>query len=209
MLDKNSIAIIGYSGHAYVVLETATLLGTEFIGYCEKNQALKNPYNLKYLGFEGDTNFEWEIAEKFVLGIGENKLRYKIGNLIISKNKELINIEHPTAVLSGTVKSGQGNFIGANATVNALATIGNFCILNTACIVEHECTIADGAHIAPGAVLAGNVSIGKCSFIGANSVVKQGVNIGANVIVGAGSTVVNDIPDNKVWAGNPAKILKK
>ena len=209
MSDKNSIALIDYSGHAYVVLEAASLLDLELLGYCERQEEFYNPYNLKYLGFEGDENFKWNIADKFILGIGENDLRYRIGKLINSKNKELVNVIHPTATLSSTAKIGQGNFIGANAVVNALATIGDYGILNTGSIIEHECIIGDAAHIAPGAVLAGNVKIGKNTFIGANSVVKQGVTIGENVIVGAGSTVINDIPDNQVWVGNPAKLLKK
>lgn len=36
-----------------------------------------------------------------------------------------------------------------------------------------------------------------------------GVHIGDNVMVGAGSVVVKDIPDNCVVAGNPAKIIKQ
>lgn len=209
MLDKGSIAIIGYSGHAYVVLETARLLGTEIIGYCEKSQVLKNPYNLKYLGFEGDKEFDWGVADKFVLAIGENNQRTGIGKYIKSKSKHLVNIIHPTASMSYTVKVGWGNFIGTNVIINALVDIGDYCILNTGSIIEHECKIADGVHIAPGAVLAGNVKIGQNTFIGANAVIKQGINIGKNVIIGAGSVVVGDIPDNQVWVGNPAKLLKR
>ena len=208
MSDNNSIALIGYSGHAYVVLEAACLSGMKFLGYCDNNQALHNPFNLKYLGFEGDKDFNWDLVDKFVLGLGENNLRYKVGELVSFKNKELVNVIHPTAAFSSTVKIGQGNFIGTNAIVNALATIDNYCILNSGSIMEHECKIGPAVHIAPGAILAGNVSIGQKSFIGANSVIKQGVKIGKNVIVGAGSTVIINIPDNQVWVGNPARRIK-
>lgn len=44
-------------------------------------------------------------------------------------------------------------------------------------------------------------------FLGANSVILPGVTIGNNVIVGAGSIVTKDIPDNSVVAGNPAKFM--
>lgn len=209
MSGKNPVAIIGYSGHAYVVLETAALLGFELLGYCTQQQALKNPFNLIYLGFEGDGNFDWNFADNYVLGIGDNNLRYKIGRLIKSKNKNSLNITHPGATISTSAKIGIGNFIGVNVIVNALATIGDYCILNTGSIIEHECKIEDGVHIAPGAVLAGNVSIGQNTFVGANSTVKQGITVGKNVVIGAGSTVVKNIPDNQIWVGNPAKLLKK
>ncbi len=52
------------------------------------------------------------------------------------------------------------------------------------------------------------VVIGDNAWIGGNSVIVPGVTIGNNVVVAAGSIVVNDIPDNVVVAGNPAKIIK-
>lgn len=42
----------------------------------------------------------------------------------------------------------------------------------------------------------------------ATLVIIGGVNVGNNVIVGAGSVVVKDIPDNCVVAGNPARIIR-
>jgi acetyltransferase-like isoleucine patch superfamily enzyme len=44
--------------------------------------------------------------------------------------------------------------------------------------------------------------------IGANSTLLPGVTIGRNALVGAGSVVTRDVPDNAVVAGNPARILK-
>lgn len=47
------------------------------------------------------------------------------------------------------------------------------------------------------------------AFIGAGCFIGKGVTIGENSIVGAGSVVTTDIPDNEIWAGNPAKFVKK
>jgi maltose O-acetyltransferase len=52
-----------------------------------------------------------------------------------------------------------------------------------------------------------NVIIGDRVFIGAGSIVMPGVRIGNDVIIGAGSIVTKDIPDNSVYAGNPAKFM--
>lgn len=46
-------------------------------------------------------------------------------------------------------------------------------------------------------------------FIGARTIVLKGVEIGENSIVGAGSVVTKNIPPNEIWAGNPAKFIKK
>ena len=208
MPDKNSIAIIGYSGHSFVVLDAAKQMGLEVKYYCERNHVSFNPFEITYLGDEGHAFFDWNEADKFILGIGDNKIRQKVANLILSKKKTILNVIHPSSVISNYATVGIGNFIAANVTVNALASIGDHCILNTGCIVEHECVIKNGVHIAPGTVLAGNVLVGENSFVGANSVVKQGVKIGKGVTVGAGSVVIKDIPDNEIWVGNPAKKLK-
>jgi len=52
-----------------------------------------------------------------------------------------------------------------------------------------------------------NVKIGNRVFIGASSIVMPGVTIGNDVIIGAGSVVTKDIPDNCIYAGNPAKFM--
>ena len=54
----------------------------------------------------------------------------------------------------------------------------------------------------------GKITIGNNVFIGANSVVLPNVSIGSNVIIGAGSVVSKDVPDNSVYAGNPARFVR-
>ena len=56
--------------------------------------------------------------------------------------------------------------------------------------------------------LKGEVRICKNSFIGVGTIICNSVRIGCNSIVGAGSVVTKNIPDNEVWAGNPARFIK-
>ncbi len=53
------------------------------------------------------------------------------------------------------------------------------------------------------------VHIKQGAFIGAHSIILKGVTIGERSVVGAGSVVTKDIPAGEVWAGNPAKLLRK
>lgn len=53
------------------------------------------------------------------------------------------------------------------------------------------------------------VTIEHDVFIGARCIILKGVTIGENSIVGAGSVVTKSIPANEIWAGNPAKFIRK
>ena len=71
-------------------------------------------------------------------------------------------------------------------------------------------------HIGAGAVLAGVVEPASATpvivedgvLVGANAVVIEGVHIGKNAVVAAGAVVIEDVPDNAVVAGSPARVIK-
>ncbi len=52
------------------------------------------------------------------------------------------------------------------------------------------------------------VHIGKNCWLGAGVIVLPGITIGDNVVVGAGSVVTKDLPDNVVAVGNPCRVLR-
>lgn len=53
------------------------------------------------------------------------------------------------------------------------------------------------------------VTIGDDTWLGGGVIVLPGVTIGKRCIIGAGSVVTKDIPDDCVAVGNPAKVIKK
>lgn len=77
--------------------------------------------------------------------------------------------------------------------------------------IGEESYIASGALIFTHDYARGihkDTHIGKRCFIGANAIVMCGINIGDEVIVGAGAIVTKDVPSHCIVAGNPAKIIK-
>lgn len=52
------------------------------------------------------------------------------------------------------------------------------------------------------------VNVGKNVWIGSNSTICPGVTIGDNAVIGAGSVVTKDVPENMVAVGVPAKVIK-
>lgn len=205
---KKPVAIVGYSGHAYVIIDIFLNAGRLVTAYCDAEEKLSNPYHLNYLGKESEVIDQLKRFDFFAC-VGHNGIREKIHTNLSQILGNPINAIHPSAVISASVQMGDGVMIAANATLNPLVEIGRGVICNTSSSIDHECSIGDFTHIAPGVVLCGNVTVGRSTFIGANSVVRQGITIGNNVTIGAGTVVVKDIPDNAIVIGNPARRLVK
>ena len=72
-------------------------------------------------------------------------------------------------------------------------------------LVSHDSSYSNVIGDLP--VKYGNISIGKNTYVGVNTVILCGVTIGENCIIGAGSIVNKDIPSNSVAAGNPVRVI--
>ena len=198
--------VIGYSGHAFVLIDTLLTLNYQLNGYCEQAVKNNNPYKLSYLGKERDADVLEKLKKAAVfIGLGDNKIRENVYRYLVKHQLNCPTAVHPKAHVSEMATIGNGTIVMPGTIVNACASIGEAVICNTASIIEHECEIGNFVHIGPGAVLAGNVKICEGTFVGANAVVKQGITIGANVVIGAGAVVTKDIADGLVVYGNPAK----
>lgn len=210
MLEHKKIHLLGYSGHAYVVIDIALSNNLIVQSYFDKFQTKNNPYCLAFSGSETKVDIKAIVNSDYIFpAVGSNSLRRKLITFIEEQNLAQTTLPANSAILSPMASVGLSTLIGPKAIVNSMARIGKGCIINSGAIIEHECKIGDFSHIAPGAVLAGNVKIGNNCLIGANSVIKEGIIIADDVVVGAGAVVLKNIKEKGTWVGNPAKLLIK
>lgn len=209
MSFNKSVVLFGYSGHAYVIIESLLEAGFKITGYFESKENINNPYNLNYLGSELNNDIKDIVKKQFVFPcVGDNYIRSKIIGYFKKMNFNQFCLIDPTANLSKNIKIGNSTYVGKGAIVNAQSFIGEGVILNTGSITEHECYIGDFSHLGPASVLCGNVRIGEYCFLGANSIVKQNINVVSETIIGAGSVIIKPINIKGVYVGSPARLIK-
>ena len=83
-------------------------------------------------------------------------------------------------------------------------------------VIGSRAIIGERVHIGAGAVVSGVLKppsskpciVENNVFIGANSVILEGVRIGKNAVVAAGAVVCNDVSNNALVAGVPARVIK-
>ena len=122
----------------------------------------------------------------------------------------------PGAVIREKVEIGDGAVIMMGAIINIGAVVGAGTMIDMGAVLGGRATVGAGCHIGAGAVLAGVIEPASATpvvvedgvLIGANAVVIEGVRVGKNAVVAAGAVVVEDVPENAVVAGCPARVIK-
>ena len=200
------IVIVGAGGHAKVCIELLHAMqrplaccigGDESEDFCLDVPVLRGNAHLARLRDEG-------FDEAFI-AIGSNAVRQKLAGQARALGFRLVNAISPNACVSPTARLGQGIAVMAGAVINASATLADLVIINTLASVDHDGDIGKAAHIAPHCALAGNVKLGERSFLGVGSKVIPGIEIGRDVLAGAGSVIVANVQEGARIKGVPAK----
>jgi UDP-2-acetamido-3-amino-2,3-dideoxy-glucuronate N-acetyltransferase len=136
--------------------------------------------------------------------------------------------------IAGNTRIWQFVVILPNAQIGSNCNICSHCFIENEVIIGNNVTIKCGVYVWDGIVIEDNAQIGpnvtftndkyprakqdfviqrtlikKGASIGAASVILGGVTIGENAMVGAGSLVTKDVPNNELWYGSPAKFIRK
>lgn len=122
----------------------------------------------------------------------------------------------PGAIIRDRVSIGNNAVIMMGAVINIGAEIGDETMVDMNAVVGARGKLGKGVHLGAGAVVAGVLEppskspceIGDHVLIGANAVILEGVKIGNHSVVAAGAIVTEDVPENVVVAGSPARIIK-
>jgi sugar O-acyltransferase (sialic acid O-acetyltransferase NeuD family) len=200
------LLIIGCGGHSKVVSEIAEEVGFKEISYLITEGNIDT-----FLGRMVTTLFPVNYNEYFFVAIGDNSKREALFRDFLKRNPKAIGVSliHPSSIIASNCTIGPGSVIMPLSIINTSSTLGTGVIINTKSSVDHDSNLKDFSSLAPGVTMGGGVNIGKRSAICIGATVKNGIQIGKDAIVGASSLVLNDIDDNWVVYGVPAKPIRK
>ena len=211
---NNTIYVLGIGNNTPVYIDLVERCGYSIAGLYHYDDSLNGTTFFGYDVIDStDGLFEKNSLEgmSFALSMGNNLIRDGLYNKIVSMGGSIPTLIDPTAFVSKYSTIGDGSVIHANSVLQAGATVGRNTIISYNVSVSHTSTIGDACYIAFGATVGAYVNIDDFCFIGQSAAIVSGKvsRIGSNSLIGAGSIVINDIPENAVVIGNPAKILNK
>lgn len=211
---KKKIYILGVGHNTPVFIDLALACGYTIGGLYHYNNERTGEidHGMKILGsFEDLFSQESLSGISFLLSMGDNEIRTKLSERIISKGGNVPTIIHPSAVIStfATI-SPVGVYISPFTYVQADSCIGSNTVLLSHVNISHTTKIGNSCFVAGGATIGAYTTVGDFVFIGqgALSISSKVKRIGKHAYIGARSLLTHDIPDYAVVAGSPARMIK-
>ena len=150
---------------------------------------------------------DWKDIEPVLLMNPE--VEYEVENNCRNSAVPMLDLKNihariePGAFIREQVEIGDNAVIMMGAIINIGAVIGESTMIDMGAVLGGRATVGKHCHIGAGAVLAGVIEPAS-----ATPVIIEDVHVGKNAVVAAGAVVIDDVPENAVVAGCPARVIK-
>jgi sugar O-acyltransferase (sialic acid O-acetyltransferase NeuD family) len=203
------LVIVGAGGFARETAAAATAAGWRVLGFLDDDPALHGTTRsgLPILG-----PIVPETTAAVVVCVG-NPRNYTTRRRIVQRlglpEQRYATVVHPTAVIGAGSVVGPGSVLLAGTVLTADVTVGSHVAVMPQAVLTHDDRVGDHATIASGVRLGGGAVLETGAYVGSGALVREGVTVGAWSLIGMGSVVLHDVPPGEVWAGSPARLLRK
>ena len=207
-----NLIIIGSDVYARRVIKCIEVLiksGEEISikGILDNNEGKNEINGYKILDKIDNANLYNDEDTSFIIAIRNNKTRQEIADKF--HELDYYTVIHPKANIGENISIGKGSIIMDEVNIKDNTNIGNHVIINNGCIIDEEVVLEDYVNLLQSAALSKQVKVDSLASIGRNALIIAKLSIGTQSIVRNSSIVIEDVGDNYIVEGTPAKIIKK
>lgn len=144
-----------------------------------------------------------------VVAIGEPFVRQVLIEKLDSCRVPLATLVDELAVVSESASAGDGAIIFPGCYLSAGVRLGRNVTMIAGALVGHDTIVGENCVLSGHVNLGGGCSVGSNSYLGMGVQVREMTRIGHGAVVGMGSIVFADIPDEVIALGNPCRVLRQ
>ena len=203
MTTDRPLVIVGSGRLGKNALGFAQALGRDVKGFLDDTKPVgQRVQGLPVLGpIEGA---EDTIADTPIfVAIGGNRDRERIARRLMAGGAALTSLVHPMTWIATPVPP--GCYIGPFASIYGDTVLEEGLVIEAHTVIGRDNHLAAFASTGPLASVTVQCHIGPRAFLGAGSVTTNAVTVGADAVVGAGATVIRDVPPKTFVTGTPAR----
>lgn len=208
-----NLVIMGGSGFAREIYDLAYICYRHDPTFRVKGFLSDGPSNIEEMGYPPVlgtiSDYSVEPDDIFFCAIGKVADRKKTVEIILKKGGQFINLIHPTAVISPSVRLGTGIGIKAFCVISSDVIIDDFTFLQSSVIMGHDVKIGKYCQINSFAFFAGYAHVHDLCSINAGARLVQNTIVEEGATVGMGSVVLRRVKAGTTVFGNPAKIIDR
>lgn len=146
-----------------------------------------------------------ETDDVFICAVGSANGREATVKKIMAKGGHFISIINRTSMIHGTVKIGEGVFIGPYTVIGDNVTIEDHVMLNTHSSIGHDAVLGEYTCVMSFVDITGHCQIGRKVFLASGCRMTPSTKIGEGAYVGIGSVVIRRVKAGTKVFGNPAR----
>ena len=204
------LLIVGGGGMARKIIAKVKKINSKqptwnILGMLDDNPNAMQGVNCDYSIIDSVKDYHPKPTDHFVMGVSDPNLKEVLAGVMKAKGVHFETLIGPEADIGDYVTFGEGCIIFTPHVIDSGATFGDF-VTVMGSTVSFDAQIGDYSTIT-GFANTTTAHLGKRVYVGSHAVILEGLTIGDDAYIGAGSVVLRDVPNNVKVFGVPARTV--